>query len=131
MGMTAYDALIRALGASKSYTDKSILGAGVQKGKNCVVDSISPITGGNRVTFKWTLDNGTESTGYMDVMNGEKGETGDTGVSISSVLVDSNNHLIVTYSDDTYSDAGEILTLKGDKGDTGPQGPKGDTGATG
>ena len=129
MTMTAFDAFIMALGASKKYTNESILGGGVQKGKNCTIDSITPITGGNRVTFKWTLDNGTVQTGTMDVMDGEQGEA---GISVTSVYVNTlNNHLIVEYSDGITADAGEIATLKGDTGPQGPQGPKGDTGATG
>lgn len=68
-----------AIALSKKYTDESIAGGGISAGKNCVVDSITDITGGHRVTFKWTLDNGTVKTGTMDVMDGEKGERGETG----------------------------------------------------
>lgn len=99
MGMTAYEALMKAFGASKNYTDKSIAGAGAIKGKNCTIQSIVSIEGGNRVTFKWTLDNGTVETDPMDVMD---------GLGIKSVDINSNNHLIVTYDDNTTHDAGEI-----------------------
>jgi hypothetical protein len=54
---------------SKKYTDDAIAG-GAQKGKNCTISSIDPITGGHRVTFQWTLDNGTVQTDYVDVMDG-------------------------------------------------------------
>lgn len=103
---------IITLALAKSYTDTSLAGGGAIKGKNCVVDSITAITGGHRVTFKWTLDNGTEETGYMDVMDGEKGDKGnkgDTGIGIASVSVNSNNHLIITYEDSSIEDAGQIV----------------------
>ncbi len=65
--------------AAKSYTDQTVAGGGALKGKNCTVDSISDITGGHRVTFKWTLDNGTVQTGTMDVMDGADGQDGAPG----------------------------------------------------
>ena len=110
----------KTLAASKKYTKETVEGAGAIKGKNCTIDSITPITGGNRVTFKWTLDNGTVQTGVMDVMDGADGATGAQGpsgadgrdgadgLSIKSVDIDGNNHLIITYDDDTTHDAGEI-----------------------
>lgn len=65
---------------SKKYTDNSLAGGGAIKGKNATIDSITDITGGHRVTFKWTLDNGTVQTQSMDVMDGVKGDKGDTGL---------------------------------------------------
>lgn len=65
--------------AAKKYVDNTVLGGGALKGKNATIDSITDITGGHRVTFKWTLDNGTVQTGTMDVMDGAKGETGAQG----------------------------------------------------
>ena len=111
---------------AKRYTDTEIAGGGAIKGKNCTIDSIDPITGGNRVTFKWTLDNGTVQTGTMDVMDGTDGAPGATGaqgpqgpagpagsdgadgLGIKSVDINEENHLIITYDDDTTHDAGEI-----------------------
>ncbi len=99
---------IITLALAKKYTDTEIAGGGAIKGKNCVISDISAITGGNRVTFQWTLDNGTVQTGTMDVMDGEDGEQGETGLGVKSVTVNNSNHLIVTYDDDTTEDAGEI-----------------------
>ena len=104
--MAVIDKKTYALG--KKYTDNEVAGGGAIKGKNCVIDSIAAITGGHRVTFKWTLDNGTVQTGYMDVMDGTNGAKGDDGLGIKSVDIDANNHLIITYDDDTTWDAGEI-----------------------
>lgn len=47
------------------------------------------------------------------------------GVSITDVDVDTDKHLIVTFSDGNTVDAGLVPTVKGDKGE---QGEKGDTG---
>lgn len=91
--------------AAKKYTDTTVAGGGAIKGKNCTIDSITPITGGNKVTFKWTLDNGTVQTSDMNVMNGDKG---DDGLGIKSVDINANNHLIVTFDDNTTKDAGLI-----------------------
>jgi len=99
---------IQAIAVAKGYTDETVIGGGAIKGKNCVVDSIENITGGHRVNFKWTLDDGTEKTGYMDVLDGAPGQDGADGLGIKSVAVDASNHLVVTYDDDTTHDAGEI-----------------------
>jgi hypothetical protein len=109
---------------AQAYTDDSIAGGGISAGKNCTIDSITDITGGHRVTYKWYLDNGTVQTTIMDVMDGAQGPQGDPG------------------QDGATGPQGP----KGDKGDkgetgetgatgatgaTGPQGPKGDTGDDG
>ena len=115
---------IVTLAAAKKYTDVTVVGGGAIKGKNCTIDSISAITGGNRVTFKWTLDNGTEQTGTMDVMNGAKGDKGDKGnkgdtgatgangedgVSITEAEIDEFGHLIITFSDGEVDDLGNVV----------------------
>jgi hypothetical protein len=55
---------------SRKYTEESLIGGGAVKGKNCTIDSIETIEGGHRITFKWTLDDGTVETDYIDVMDG-------------------------------------------------------------
>lgn len=102
---------IETFALAKKYTDESLLGGGAVAGKNCIIEDITDISGGQRITFKYTLDDGTVKTRTMDVMNGvdgEKGETGATGKGIKAVAVDASNHLIVTYTDDQEVDAGEI-----------------------
>lgn len=112
---------VLSFAAAKTYTDKEIEGGGAVQGKNCTIDSIVPITGGNRVTFKWYLDDGTEQTETLDVMDGEDGPQGPqgiqgvTGTGIDSVSVDENNNLTVTYDDGTSELAGQIQ-LNGDQG---------------
>mgnify|MGYP007012608829 CR=1 FL=1 len=64
---------------SKKYTDDEVAGGGAIKGKNCIVKSLTAITGGHRVTFEWTLDNGTVQSDYIDVMDGADGAEGAPG----------------------------------------------------
>ena len=112
------------LGAAMSYTKKSLLGGGAIAGKNCTITNIEDIVEsdaviGQRVTFLWTLDDGTEQTDTMDVLYGEKGDKGDpgnpgaTGKGIKSAVVDEREHLIITYDDDTTQDAGKITVSGG------------------
>lgn len=68
---------ILTLGSSKTYTRESLLGGGAVVGKNVTVSSITSIEGGNRVTFSYTLDNGTVKTSTMDVMDGKDSDTYD------------------------------------------------------
>ena len=57
-------------GGSDINNDSTII-----RGKNATISNIEAIPGGNRVTFRWTLDDGTPKTRTMDVMNGEDGST--------------------------------------------------------
>ena len=59
------------LKASKKYTEETVLGGGALVGKNVTISSIEPIDGGNKVTFSYTLDDGTVKTSTMNVMNGK------------------------------------------------------------
>lgn len=67
-----------AYGGAIAYINASLLGGGAVVGKNVVIQSITPIDGGNRVTFGYTLDDGTPQTSYMDVMDGKDGKQGAT-----------------------------------------------------
>jgi len=105
------DISILTLAVAKKYTDDSIAGAGGLEGKPCQIQSIEPITGGNRVTFLWEDNDGVEHTDTMDVMNGTDGTDGQDGLGIKSVVVTPQNHVIVTYDDNTTEDAGEITII--------------------
>jgi hypothetical protein len=105
MGLTGEE----AVAISNTYTNNSIAGGGTIRGKNCTIDSITQIEGGHRVTFKWTLDNGTVQTSYMDVPNGERGPIGPQGP----------------------TGATGATGAQGVKGDTGAQGPQGIQGVQG
>lgn len=113
----------KALAASKSYTDEIVLGGGALKGKNCVINSITDIAAtsqkpaGKRVTFGWTLDDGTAQTGTMDVYNGEDGQ------GIDRMYVNAEGHLVVVYDDGTEEDVGEITipSFQADWDETDPE----------
>jgi len=94
---------------SMGYTDETVIGGGAIKGKNCTIDSIDDIPNGKRITFLWTLDDGSTRTTTMDVLNGEKGDAGVQGQTGAK------------------GDKGD----KGDKGEQGIQGQKGDKGDVG
>ena len=59
---------------------------------------------------------------------GPKGDNGNDGVSIANVLVSNLGKLLITLSNNTTIDAGNVM---GPEGPQGPQGTKGDTGETG
>ena len=94
---------ILTLAMAKKYTDKSLAGAGAVAGVPCQIQSITPITGGNRVTFLWEDNNNVSHTSTLDVMDGAKGDKGDKG------------------------DTG-IQGLQGEPGIQGPQGIQGEKG---
>ena len=63
------------ISVAKKYTDGSIEGiVGSLAGKPCQIQSITPITGGNRVTYLWEDNSGDSHTSTMDVMDGVDGE---------------------------------------------------------
>lgn len=119
----------------KKYTDDSIAGGGISAGKNCTIESIDSITGGNRVTFQWTLDNGTVKTDTMDVMDGAKGADGQDGAPgqdgadgltpvITITEITGGHRVTVTIG--TESEYFDVLD-----GEQGEQGPAGEDGAPG
>ena len=70
---------IETLVAAKKFTSETVLGGGAVVGKNVTISSITPIEGGNKVTFSYTLDDGTVKTSTMDVMDGKDGIDGTNG----------------------------------------------------
>lgn len=124
--------------AAKAYTDQAVAGGGALKGKNCTVDSITDITGGHRVTFKWTLDNDTVQTGTMDVMDGVDGQNGQDGApgqdgqdGLTPVItvdeITGGHRITITVGADVET----IDVMDGVQGQQGPQGPTGPSGQDG
>lgn len=100
-----------AIAIANQYTEESLAGAGAVAGVPCQIQSITDITGGHRVTFLWVDNNGDSHTSSMDVLNGVNGQDGRDGADgkgIKAVTINEEDHLIITYSDDTTSDAGKI-----------------------
>lgn len=54
---------------ANSNTSNVLEGMGVIKGKNVTISSITPINGGNQITFAYTLDDGTQQTSTLDVLD--------------------------------------------------------------
>ena len=87
------------LGSARKFVEESLLGLGAIKGASCIVQSIVDNGSANEVTFRWTGDDGTVQTSVMSV---------DHGVSIESVTIDENNHLICAMSNGDIFDSGEM-----------------------
>ena len=102
---------ILTLGSSKTYTRESLLGGGAVVGKNVTISSITPIEGGNKVTFSYTLDNGTVKTSTMDVMDGKD------GVSVTGTSDKGDGTFTLLLSDGSETSA--VQTIKGNPGTDG------------
>lgn len=109
------DAVTYAL--CKKYIKDSMLGGGAVVGKNVTISSITPIDGGNRITFSYTLDDGTARTSSLDVMDGVDGKTYSPVIgTVSSGDTASAN---VTLDNNTLTATFDFVIPKGDKGDKG------------
>lgn len=100
---------IVTLALAKAFTEKTVDGLGALKGANAVITSIIKENGISTVTFEWTGTSGTKETDSIQVKDGEKG---DTGLSVKSLSIDENEHLIITYSDNTTEDAGAMPKIE-------------------
>ena len=114
---------VETLVAAKKFTSETVLGGGAVVGKNVTISSITPIDGGNRITFSYTLDNGTTKTSTLKVMNGvngvdgkdgkngvkgakgDPGQNGQDGIGISKIKKTKTEGLVdtyvITFSDDS------------------------------
>ncbi len=114
-----------AFNKAKKYIQESLTGAGALVGKNVTISSITPIDGGNRVTFSYTLDDGTNETSFMDVMNGIDGDKGIQGLPgkdafspiISVEKVERGHKVIIT--DSTHTEEFIVLDGKDEGGISG------------
>ena len=100
---------IVTLALAKAFTKKTVDGLGALKGANAVITSITKENGISTVTFEWTGTSGIKETDSIQVKDGEKG---DTGLSVKSLSIDENEHLIITYSDNTIEDAGAMPRIE-------------------
>ena len=90
---------ILTLAMAKKYTDNSLAGAGAVAGVPCQIQSITPITGGNRVTFLWEDNNNVSHTSTLDVMDGADGEENkidSISVNGSPISIDENKNVDIT-----------------------------------
>ena len=100
---------IVTLALAKAFTKKTVDGLGALKGANAVITSITKENGISTVTFEWTGTSGAKETDSIQVKDGEKG---DTGLSVKSLSIDENEHLIITYSNNTTEDAGAMPKIE-------------------
>ena len=90
---------ILTLAMAKKYTDNSLAGAGAVAGVPCQIQSITPITGGNRITFIWKDNNNVSHTSTLDVMDGADGEENkidSISVNGSPISIDENKNVDIT-----------------------------------
>lgn len=101
------------LGAAKAFTRKTVIGLGAIKGAPCTVQNVKTDASGNSVvTLQWTGTDGTKQTRDVTIQrgkDGKDGENGNDGISVKDAVI-RDYHLIITLSDDTEIDAGEIGT---------------------
>lgn len=93
------------LAVAKAFTKQSLDGMGALKGANATIASTNKENGTTTIVFEWTGISGQKEQTSITIEDGIKG---DPGVSIESVNIDKNNHIIITYSDKTTQDAGEL-----------------------
>lgn len=95
---------------SQGYTDESVLGGGAVKGAPATIQSITPVEGGNEVTFEWTLSDGTIQTQKMFVENGTDGQNGTDGKDGKSVAL---NMPAVTLAASGWIDGKQTVSVAG------------------
>lgn len=81
--------------------------------------------GKNGVDGKAGAD-GKDGANGINGKDGKDGEDGDTGVSIVGAKIDFDGSLILTFSDGTVSNVGEVVGERGAAGLSGPAGPPGE-----
>ncbi len=75
--------------------------------------------------------NGTNGVDGKDGTNGKDGTDGQDGVGIKTVTLSSTGELMVTLSDNSVINLGNVKGEKGDKGDKGDKGARGEKGEKG
>ena len=132
----------KALAIAQQYVDDSLAGAGAVAGKPCQIQSITPITGGNRITFLWEDNNGVSHTQNLNVMDGAKGDKGDRGEvgetgatgaqgNSGTIQVGSVTSGVSPAVTNVGTDTNAIFNFVLAKGDKGEQGEKGEDGQDG
>lgn len=104
----------QAYALARKYVATSIAGAGAIAGKNCEIQSITSITGGNRITFAWYDGDDVLQTSTLDVMDGDDG----TSATISVGTVTSGATASVTNSGTSSAAVFDFVLPKGDAGTT-------------
>lgn len=106
-----------ALSLAKKYVDDTANGLGAVKGSSATIESITPVEGGNNVTFAWIGADGKKQTQTMFVANGKDGDKGEDGVSptVTVETIDGGHRVTITNKDDTKTfdvEDGKTPTIK-------------------
>lgn len=91
----------------------------------------------NKTEVTFTVDGDMLITVIVADVKGDKGDQGDAGnngaagVGVKDAVVDENGNLIITLTDGTVYNLGNVTGAKGDKGDAGKDGQDGQNGQDG
>ena len=106
-------------------------GVGGGGGKNCRISDITPVDGGNQVTFAWTEDDGTQRTRTMFVADGESYTPSIGNIATVDTVSEASATVDINETNKTAKFNFEIPRGKqgeqGIQGIQGIQGEKGDT----
>lgn len=88
----------------------------------------------NKTEVTFTVDGDMLITVIVADVKGDKGDAGNNGaagVGVKDAVVDENGNLIITLTDGTVYNLGNVTGAKGDKGDAGKDGQNGQDGSNG
>ena len=95
---------LETLALAKKYTKDTVIGLGAIRGAPCTISRVEEVTDGTEITFQWTGIDGTVQTRTIKVQD---------GVSIEDIAIGTGNHLIITLTDGSVIDAGELPVVDG------------------
>lgn len=105
---------VEIIGMLKSYVSKSLVGMGALKGASCQIETITSVTGGQKITFLWIDTSDASHRSELIVPDGED------GVGIDSISKTATAGLVDTYTITlTNSNTYTFEVTNGAKGDTG------------
>lgn len=105
---------VEIIGMLKSYVSKSLVGMGALKGASCQIESITSVTGGQKITFLWIDTSDVSHRSELIVPDGED------GVGIDSISKTATAGLVDTYTITlTDGSSSTFDVTNGAKGDTG------------
>ena len=84
---------------AKKFTKDTAEGIGYTKGNPCTISKTETVADGTEITFQWTGNDGSSKTQKIKVKD---------GISVKNIIIGSGNHLLITLSNDTIIDAGEL-----------------------
>lgn len=105
---------VEIIGMLKSYVSKSLVGMGALKGASCQIESITSVTGGQKITFLWIDTSEASHRSELIVPDGKD------GVGIDSISKTATAGLVDTYTITlTDGSSSTFDVTNGAKGDTG------------